>query len=238
VLDVRAPQVTRLLEPGPDGRIGCARTMGAPVSLTTEAAVAWVLVERGDGVFTDSGGGVTEFEGRADVFNAPGWCAFVGPGSRLSVDGGADLALTTVWCAARAGDNSGVEPLDPATFADEERGSGTTARRVRTYRSAGSLIVGETLNPPGGWSSWPPHSHAHEEIYLYRFDPPHGFGVHVDLADGTGRGPSVVRDGDIVRIVDGQHPVVAAPGCAMYYLWALVGDTDEVDTRVDTRYAT
>jgi 5-deoxy-glucuronate isomerase len=100
--------------------------------------------------------------------------------------------------------------------------------------------VGETLNPPGGWSSWPPHAHAHEEIYLYRFDPEHGFGVHVDVGDDAcaidGDAPQVVRDGDIVRITSGHHPVVAAPGCTMYYLWALAGDAPSVDTRMDTRF--
>ena len=49
------------------------------------------------------------------------------------------------------------------------RGDGATQRRVRTYVPEGELIVGETLNPPGGWSSYPPHRHDHEELYLYRF---------------------------------------------------------------------
>ena len=137
---------------------------------------------------------------------------------------------------------SAAAPVDllglPSGFVDREDlpppSGGVTARRVRTYVAEGELIVGETLNPPGGWSSWPPHHHAHEEIYLYRFDPPHGFGVHADLAPG--RNPRVVRNGDIVRIVDGEHPVVAAPGCAMYYLWALAGDSNTVDTRVDERF--
>lgn len=48
--------------------------------------------------------------------------------------------------------------------------------------------------------------------------------------------PVLVRDGDIERISDGWHPVVAAPGATMYYLWALADDTDTVDTRVDTRF--
>ena len=46
-----------------------------------------------------------------------------------------------------------------------------------------------------------------------------------------------MRDGSIERITDGYHPVVAAPAAAMYYLWALAGDTDTVDTKVDPTYA-
>ena len=60
--------------------------------------------------------------------------------------------------------------IDPATVADEERGEGTTRRQVDDV-AEGELIVGETLNPPGGWSSYPPHRHEHEELYLYRFAP-------------------------------------------------------------------
>ena len=41
----------------------------------------------------------------------------------------------------------------------------------------------------------------------------------------------------MVRITTGWHPVVAAPGSTMYYLWALAGDADVVDTRVDSRYS-
>src|SRR5437763_1939695 len=78
-----------------------------------------------------------------------------------------------------------------------------------------------------------PHAHAPEELYLSRFAPAHGFGVHVDVGDDAchtdGDAPKVVRDGDVVRIRSGHHPVVAAPGCTMYYLWALAGDAPAVD---------
>jgi hypothetical protein len=40
---------------------------------------------------------------------------------------------------------------------------------------------------------------------------------------------------DPVLTIDG-NPVVAAPGATMYYLWALAGDTDTVDTRLDARF--
>ncbi len=45
------------------------------------------------------------------------------------------------------------------------------------------LMVGETFNPPGNWSSYPPHKHdgrdgepTLEEVYYFRIDPPQGFG--------------------------------------------------------------
>ena len=33
----------------------------------------------------------------------------------------------------------------------------------------------------------------------------------------------VVRDGDVVVLPYGYHPVAAAPGYSLYYLWAMVG---------------
>lgn len=219
-----------LLEPGPDARLGVARTRGR-VRLRTVDAVAWVVVEQGEGTLRVADTTV-DIHGRRDVFEGPGWSALLGPDDEAVIDG--DVAATVVWRAADRSVDSRV--IDPATVPDEARGEGTTARRVRTYVPEGPLITGETLNPPGGWSSWPPHRHAHEEAYLYRFEPSHGFGVHVGYDEGADR-PVIVRDGNIERITTGWHPVVAAPGFQMYYLWALAGDADVVATLLDPRYA-
>jgi 5-deoxy-glucuronate isomerase len=230
VIELSGQSVTTLLVPSGNARIGVARARG-PVCATTREALAWLVVEGGSGTL-QLGRETVPVEGRSDVFAGAGWSAMIGRDRAVAVDG--DLHTTLGWCSADRDVESRF--IDPADVPEEARGSGTTARRVRTYASEGPLIAGETLNPPGGWSSWPPHSHAHEEIYLYRFDPDYGFGLHADLS-ADGEGPRVVRDGDIVRIVGGQHPVVAAPGCAMYYLWALAGDTDTVDTAVDDRFS-
>jgi 5-deoxy-glucuronate isomerase len=223
-------RVEWLLEPGVDGRLGAARTDGA-ISGVTDAALAWVIVEDGPGRMR-AGSEAVSIAGRADVFESAGWSAIVGPGTQFELEG--DLRATVVWRAS--GRATPTRIIDPASVAEEARGDGATARRVRTYVPEGELIVGETLNPPGGWSSYPPHRHEHEELYLYRFDPPSGFGVHVSYDEGADSA-RVVRDGSIERITDGYHPVVAAPAAAMYYLWALAGDHDTVDTRIDPLYA-
>jgi 5-deoxy-glucuronate isomerase len=223
-------RVEWLLEPGVAGRLGAARTAGG-VSGATDSALAWVLVEGGQGRLR-AGSDHVEVHGRADVFECAGWSAIVGPDTEFELSG--DLRATVVWRATHRGTESRV--IDPASIAEEQRGEGSTQRRVRTYLPEGQLIVGETLNPAGGWSSYPPHRHEHEELYLYRFEPASGFGVHVSY-DEAGDAARVVRDGSIARITDGYHPVVAAPAAAMYYLWALAGDHDTVDTRVDPSYA-
>ena len=95
------------------------------------------------------------------------------------------------------------------------------------------LLVGETFNAAGQWSSFPPHKHdggdgepALEEVYYYRFDRPDGFGFqglyeHADPErDGSERAV-FLRHGAVVGIPRGYHPVCAAPGYRLYYLWAL-----------------
>jgi 5-deoxy-glucuronate isomerase len=224
-----------LLEPGPGARLGVARA-SQPVAGRTDDSVAWIVTS-GTGTLR-LGDATHELHGRRSVFDGPGWSAIVGPQTDFATEG--ELGVTIVW-RATDGRPTPSRLIDPSAVPDEHRGERTTARRVRTYVSEGELIVGETINPPGGWSSWPPHSHEHEEIYLYDFDPPHGFGVHIDMgADAAEReaaaSPRVVRAGDVVRITTGEHPVVAAPGCTMAYLWALAGDADTATTRFNPRF--
>lgn len=79
------------------------------------------------------------------------------------------------------------------------------------------LVLGEVVNLPGRWSSYPPHFHRQPEIYYYRFRPRQGYG-HAEL------GPEVfkVEDGDLL-VINGErtHAQVSAPGYHMYYLWAI-----------------
>jgi 5-deoxy-glucuronate isomerase len=222
--------VDTLLEPGPNARLGVARTRGDVAGELT-GAVAWILVEGGAGTLRVDDESV-DVGGRVDVFDAPGWSAIVGEGSTFALVG--DARATVVWREEHRPIASRLIP--PDAVEDEERGEGVTFRRVRTYVSEGPLIVGETLNPPGLWSSYPPHRHEHEEIYLYRFDPPDGFGLQMRSESDVDERAVVVRDGRIERITSGWHPVVAAPGATLYYLWALAG-ADTLDTELDARYA-
>lgn len=99
--------------------------------------------------------------------------------------------------------------------------------------SADMLLVGETFNPPGNWSSYPPHRHDvdnipeesdMEEVYHFRVYPKNGFGAQfIYTDDGSVDEVIKIRDGLTVEIDRGYHPVVAAPGYEVYYLWALAG---------------
>ena len=114
----------------------------------------------------------------------------------------------------------------PQECRSEERGKGTmnetSTRIVRTVFDDSNapwsnLVVGEVITIPGKWSSYPPHHHPQPEIYHYRVLPEQGFGVAI-----IGEHPYVVTDRDTVLIRDGQdHPQVAAPGYALWYLWVV-----------------
>jgi len=191
-----------------DGRLEVLRGSG---SFTPEGA-AWILLDR------------------EDVFDRVGWSALVGCGDTYELDD--DIGWTAV---VRRGADVATGDIRPERVVVEQRGEGATARVVRTYVGEGPLICGETINPPGGWSSWPPHRHEHEEIYLYRFSNPDGFGVQMAYERDPGE-PSIVRDGHVERIRATYHPVVASPKSSMLYLWALAGESMTLTPEPDPRY--
>ncbi len=211
-------------------RIGMARGNG-PGTGSTGLAVAWLLVEGGEGELAFNGT-TAEVRGRDDVFDSSGWSALIPPRTRFAVRG--NLRYSMAW---RAWKQPGeVRLISPGAVIEERRGKDADARLVRTYVAEGPLICGETVTEPGAWSSWPPHRHEQEEVYLYRFDPPHGFGVQVlDTKEGARRG-DVVHDGDARRIRFGWHPVAAAPGAKMYYLWAIAGEGETLAPELDERF--
>lgn len=110
--------------------------------------------------------------------------------------------------------------------ASEERGKGTmreaSTRIVRTvfdYSNAkySNLVVGEVIDYPGKWSSYPPHHHPQPEIYYYKFNPENGYGFCQ-----LGENAVMVKNNDTVKIIDElSHPQTTAPGYAMYYLWVI-----------------
>jgi 5-deoxy-glucuronate isomerase len=99
---------------------------------------------------------------------------------------------------------------------------GTATRVVRTVFDAASapysnMVLGEVVNYPGKWSSYPPHHHPQPEVYHYRFSPRGGYGY-----SEHGEEVFKVHDGDTALIAPRvTHPQTAAPGYAMYYIWMI-----------------
>ena len=177
---------------------------------------------------------------RADVFDAPATAAYLPPGSSVEITAHAptELALAaTVGGELHAAARATPQIVDPHDVVVHERGRPGWQRAVHDIIDgrvpAQRLLVGETFNAAGQWSSFPPHKHdggdgepALEEVYYYRFDPPDGFGFQglyeTDGPENAEQERAVfLRHGAVVGIPRGYHPVCGAPGYRLYYLWAL-----------------
>ncbi|RMH21429.1 MAG: 5-deoxy-glucuronate isomerase [Acidobacteria bacterium] len=170
---------------------------------------------------------------RRGVFSQRATALYLPPGLELRVRAGAPFEAILVATPAAPG--SGPVLIRPPQVRVASRGKGPWQREVHDVLVADPhprrLLVGETRNPPGHWSSFPPHKHDGadgeprlEEVYHYRIEPPQGFAQQLLYAAGGESASHTVRDRDAVLLPYGYHPVAAAPGYRLYYLWALAGD--------------
>ncbi|MGD1155352.1 MAG: 5-deoxy-glucuronate isomerase [Terriglobia bacterium] len=176
---------------------------------------------------------------RADVFSGPPVMSYLPPNSQVEIkaESPAEMGLFS----APSGSPAPAALLEGSTVVAKQVGRANWQRTV--YAALGEnvpaerLLAGETLNPPGNWSSFPPHKHDHsnppqeavlEEIYFFRVKPAQGFGfIWTYTAPDDPEGFSsvfVVEDGDTVLLPKGYHPVVAAPGYELHYTWVLAGE--------------
>jgi len=169
------------------------------------------------------------------------------PGPLVYVPAGARVTLEALDGPARiiVAGAAGKPGAPPVLVAPEEAdkkivGRDNWQRTVYTQLAdnvgAAHLLVGETVNQPGGWSGWPAHKHdcfappsevPMEEIYYFRAEPPQGFGfirVYTDPQDPEPFDCALaVEDGDTVLVPRGYHPVVAGPGYALNFTWIMAG---------------
>ena len=162
---------------------------------------------------------------RHSIFNEPPTVVHLGPETSVTVQ---SLTPDTEWAIVRTANprRFPARLYQPKDLQPEYRGAGLVQnaclRNVRlifdrTTRPESNLVLGEVVNYPGRWSSYPPHHHDQPEIYHYRFTAPNGYG-HAELGDDVVK----VREGDTVVIPPGRdHAQVSAPGYGMYYLWMI-----------------
>ncbi|MDI9484766.1 MAG: 5-deoxy-glucuronate isomerase [Bacillota bacterium] len=195
---------------------------GESQKVVTEKETAYLLME-GAVQFTYDG---QEVKGeRNSVFHESCTCLHVPAGTSVEI-----AAETDVELAVTATVNE--KHFAPVFYSaddvrSEQRGKGTmqetSTRIVRTVFDKSNapdanLVLGEVINYPGKWSSYPPHHHPQPEIYHYRFLPEQGFGLCVLDGDEVLK----VEHRSTVKIVqDEVHPQSTAPGYAMYYLWVI-----------------
>ena len=206
--------------------------------LAAGASASFKLPDEETILVLQDGSGTLEADGqqwhvsRRDVFSERATALYLPRGVELTAR--ADAPFEAVLFSAKT-DIGGLPILiTPDQVSVATRGRAHYTREVHNIfvndPYAQRLMVGETFNPPGNWSSYPPHKHdgrdgepVLEEVYYYRVDPSQGFGQQMLY---TADGESVthtVRDGDAVLLPYGYHPVSAPPGYQLYYLWGLAG---------------
>jgi 5-deoxy-glucuronate isomerase len=186
------------------------------------------------------GRGVAQINGEQFVLQRSG--VFVGPPSLLYAPPGQAIEITAQSSfefavgGAPATGKYPVRLIRPEEIKCELRGGGAARRQVNHILApplpAERLILFEVYVPGGSWSGWPPHCHDGsggspylEETYYYRIDPVDGFAIHRNYRlDSDFDELLLVRNGELVLVTQGYHPVAAAPGSNIYFLNYLAGD--------------
>ncbi len=107
---------------------------------------------------------------------------------------------------------------------------------TKYHGRVGRLLVSELYTVgAGGWSGFPSHKHdttrlpletRHDEVYNFRFNPPHGSGLQMlQREDGVAGDAYHIVDGSTIAIDKGYHPCCVLPGYEMYYFTILGGET-------------
>ncbi|TLS49597.1 5-deoxy-glucuronate isomerase [Paenibacillus antri] len=181
--------------------------------------------------FAGIGERMSVFEGTAP------YAVYVPSGDRFEA-----TALTRLELAVCTAPGKGSFParlIAPGDVGVEQRGYGEMERRIHNIlpeqKEADSLLVVEVFTPNGHWSSYPPHKHDQddlpresflEETYYHRIDPDRGFAIQRVYTDDRSLDETIiVKDGDVVLVPKGYHPVSAPPGYDVYYLNVMAGPT-------------
>ena len=185
---------------------------------------------------------------RANVFKGMPWAVYLPIHTKFVVTALSDCDIAFCYCRAEIAHSAVL--IKPADVRVEIRGGANATRQINHIITpefpAHRLLIVEVYTPSGNWSSYPPHKHdVHnppeevdlEELYYYRIDRPEGYAIqrvytHDRRLDET----LTVRDGDLVLIPEGYHPVVAAHGYNVYYLNVLAGSARSMAASDDPDY--
>jgi 5-deoxy-glucuronate isomerase len=196
-----------------------------------------------------SAGSWSNIGGRAHVFSGMPYALYLPIETAFTVRAESDCDLA--FCFCRAESKYPARLVTPDDVEVEVRGGANATRQINHILKpefpAQRLLIVEVYTPSGNWSSYPPHKHdVHnppdevdlEEIYYYKVNHPDGYAIQkVYTPDRRIDQTLTVRDGEIVLIPEGYHPVVAAHGYNVYYLNALAGSARSMAASDDPAYA-
>jgi 5-deoxy-glucuronate isomerase len=196
-----------------------------------------------------SAGNWSHIGGRAHVFGGLPYALYLPVETRFTLT--AETACEVAFCFCKAEEPFPARLITPDEVEVEIRGGGNATRQINHILKpefpAQRLLVLEVYTPSGNWSSYPPHKHdVHrppgevdlEEIYYYKVDRPGGYAIQkIYTVDRRRDATLTVKDGELVLIPEGYHPVVAAHGYNIYYLNALAGSARSMAASDDPDYA-
>jgi 5-deoxy-glucuronate isomerase len=194
-------------------------------------------------------GSWSDIGSRAHVFDGLPTAVYLPIETRFTVSADTDCELAL--CFSRAEERFPGRLVTPDDIEVEIRGGENATRQINHILKpefpAQRLLLVEVYTPSGNWSSYPPHKHdVHnppdevdlEELYYYKVDRPEGYAIQrVYTKDGRLDQTLTVRDGELVLVPEGYHPVVAAHGYNVYYLNALAGSARSMAASDDPDYA-
>lgn len=185
---------------------------------------------------------------RKDVFEGPATAVYLPAGNDYKIIANSSLEAAIATAPARKRGDAVL--VKPESIKVEKRGKDNFCREIQHVMienvDAETLIIGETFVESGNWASYPPHKHDQddapeeaklEEIYFFKVYPEQGFGIQtICTADRSVDEAYVVENNHAVLIPKGYHPLVAAPGYRLYYLWVMAGEKRTMMLKGDPRH--
>lgn len=223
--------------------------LGEKVSSKTGGCELGLVVLGGRCSVESTAGSWSDFGSRAHVFDGLPTALYLPLNTDFTLIAETDCELAL--CFSRAEETFPARLITPNEVEVEIRGGANATRQInhilKPEFAAQRLMLVEVYTPSGNWSSYPPHKHdVHsppdevdlEELYYYKIDRPEGYAIQrVYTPDGRIDQTLTVRDGELVLIPEGYHPVVAAHGYNVYYLNALAGSARSMAASDDPAYA-
>lgn len=222
---------------------------GEKFSSETGACELGLVVLGGWCSVESTAGSWINFGSRAHVFDGLPTALYLPITTEFTVVAETDCEIAL--CFSLAEEKFPARVITPDEVEVEIRGGANATRQINHILKpefpAQRLLLVEVYTPSGNWSSYPPHKHdVHsppeevdlEELYYYKIDRPEGYAIQrVYTPDGRIDQTLTVRDGELVLIPEGYHPVVAAHGYNVYYLNALAGSARSMAASDDPDYA-
>jgi 5-deoxy-glucuronate isomerase len=207
---------------------------------------AFVLL--GGSCVADWGQGEQKIGKRKNVFDGFPYTLYLPSGSKVTFTAETDCEIAECRVPSQA--SLAPKLVTPSEVVSNLRGGGNVSRQIVDIITpafpADKLVVIEVYTPGGNWSSYPPHKHDVndpprevdlDEIYYYRMNHPDAFALqHLYSGQHAGERTLKARDGDVVLVHSGYHPVVAGPGYDVYYLNFLAGTARTLAITEDPRH--